>query len=322
MPVAHLADRPEVAVGRDDDPVRPRHRLEDHRGDGVRAFVLQDLLEVRRAGAHGARIGMTGGAAVRVRVEHAHDAGDARLGGPAARVAGERDRAGRRAVVAAIARDDLVAAGVPACELDRVLVRLGAAVREERHRDVARRHLGDQARERRARLGCHRRADRAELVGLLLDRGDEPRVLVADRDVDELRREVEVALAVVVPEVAALGAGNRNRVERVLHRPRVEDVALRVLDDLPAELCIRFDRRHAASLRDGHPDPLDRVVAVPAEVPLGLERLRVADRIGGAAAELELARPCVPRVAPAAPGVRARGRPRAPRPPRSRRRRC
>jgi hypothetical protein len=33
-------------------------------------------------------------------------------------------------------------------------------------------------------------------------------VLVADRDVDELRREVEVALAVVVPEVAALAAGD------------------------------------------------------------------------------------------------------------------
>ena len=191
-------------------------------------FVLEDLLEVRRAGADRARIGMAGGAAVRVRVEHPHDAGDAGLRRPAARVAGERDRARRRAVVAAVARDDLVPAGVPARELDRVLVRLGAAVREERHRDVARRHLGDQARERRARLGRHRRADRAELVRLLLDRGDEPRMLVADRDVDELRREVEVALAVVVPEVAALGAGDGDRVERVLHRPGVEDVPLRV----------------------------------------------------------------------------------------------
>ena len=205
------------------------------------ALVLEDLLEVRRAGAHGARVGVAGRAAVRVRVEHAHDAGDAGLGGPAARVAGERDRAGRRAVVAAVARDDLVAARVPARELDRVLVRLGAAVREERHREVAGRHLGDQARERRARLGRHRRPDRAELVGLLLDRGDEPRVLVADRDVDELRREVEVALAVVVPEVAPLRARDRDRVERVLHRPGVEDVALRFFDDraLPTPRCHR-----------------------------------------------------------------------------------
>ena len=36
VPVADLADRLEIAVGRRDDPVRPRHRLEDHRGDRVR----------------------------------------------------------------------------------------------------------------------------------------------------------------------------------------------------------------------------------------------------------------------------------------------
>ena len=209
------------------------------------AFVLEDLLEVRRAGADGARIGMAGGAAVRVGVEHPHDAGDAGLGGPAARVAGERDRARGRAVVAAVARDDLVTAGVPARELDRVLVRLGAAVREEGHRDVAGRHLGDQPRERRARLGRHRRADRAELVCLLLDRRDEPRMLVADRDVDELRGEVEVALALVVPEIAPFRAGDGDRVERVLHRPGVEDVLLRVLDDLLSKLGVCLDRGHA-----------------------------------------------------------------------------
>ena len=42
------------------------------------ALVLEDLLEVRRARADRARIGMAGRAAVRVRVEHAHDARDAR----------------------------------------------------------------------------------------------------------------------------------------------------------------------------------------------------------------------------------------------------
>ena len=45
MPVANLADRLQVAVGRDDDPVRPGHGLEDHGRDGVRPFVLEDLLE-------------------------------------------------------------------------------------------------------------------------------------------------------------------------------------------------------------------------------------------------------------------------------------
>ena len=100
VPVAGLADRLQVAVGRDDDPVRADDRLEDDGGDRVRALVLEDLLQVRRARADGARIGMAGGAAVGVRVEHPHDARDAGLGVPAARVAGERDRAARRAVVA------------------------------------------------------------------------------------------------------------------------------------------------------------------------------------------------------------------------------
>src|ERR1700675_3010663 len=59
--------------------------------------------------------------------------------------AGQR-RGAPVAVVAAVTGDHLVSARVPTRELDRVLVRLRAAVREERHRDVARRHLGDQTR--------------------------------------------------------------------------------------------------------------------------------------------------------------------------------
>jgi hypothetical protein len=71
-------------------------------------------------------------------------------------------------------------------------------------------------------------------------------VLVPEREIDELRGEVEVALAVVVPEVAPLASGDRNRRDRVLHRPGVEDVAFRVLDDLLPELRIGLDRGHAS----------------------------------------------------------------------------
>src|ERR687888_171381 len=78
-------------------------------------------------------------------------------GWPAGRIARRRDRAACGAVVRAVARDDLVPARVPARDLDRVLVRLRAAVREERHREVPGRDLGEQARELRARLGRHRR---------------------------------------------------------------------------------------------------------------------------------------------------------------------
>ena len=89
-------------------------------------------------------------AAIAVRIEHADDAGDARLGGPAARVAGQRDRAGGGAVVRAVARDDLLAAGDPARDLDGVLVGLGAAVGEEGLGQVA----GGDLRQHAAQLGA------------------------------------------------------------------------------------------------------------------------------------------------------------------------
>src|SRR4029077_21232564 len=79
---------------------------------------------------------------------------------------------------------------------------------------------------------------------------DELRVLVTDRDVDELGREVEGRVAVVVPEMSALGGCDRVRVESVLHRPGVEDVALCVGLDLPAELGVSLDRGHGARLTD------------------------------------------------------------------------
>src|SRR5215210_7299338 len=122
VPVADLADRLQVAVRRDDDPVRPDDRLHDHGGDRLGPLVLEDLLEVRRAGADRARIGVAGRASVGIRVEHPHDARDPGLGLPPPRVAGKRDRAAGRPVVGAVARDDLVPARVPAGELDRVLV--------------------------------------------------------------------------------------------------------------------------------------------------------------------------------------------------------
>ena len=142
-------------------------------------------------------------------------------------------------MVRAVARDDLVPSRVPARELDRVLVRLRAAVREERHRQVAGRDLREQPRELGALLVRHHRPDRRQPVRLLLDRGDHLRVLVPERDVDELRREVEVAVAVEVPEVAALGARDRDRVDRRAHRPRVEDV-------------LRVVRLHTAGVCDCH----------------------------------------------------------------------
>ena len=150
---------------------------------------------------------------------------DAGLRRPAAGLTGQRDRRGGRTVVAAVGRQDLVATRVQPGHSHRVLVGLGAAVGEE---DLVRATPGACAADRRRRLAAgvvreHRR-HHAQLVGLVLDRLDEPRVLVAQVQVDQLRGEVEVAVAVVVPEPCALAAGDRHRSDVCLGRPRVEHV--------------------------------------------------------------------------------------------------
>src|SRR4029077_14798131 len=99
---ADLADRLEVAVRRNDDSVRTDDRLEDDGGDVLRPLVLQYLFQMRPARADRARIRVARRAAVRVRVEHSHDARNPGLGGPATRIAGERDRPCGRAVVGAV----------------------------------------------------------------------------------------------------------------------------------------------------------------------------------------------------------------------------
>ena len=104
---------------------------------------------------------------------------------------------------------DLVAARVPAGELDCIFVRLRTTVREEASAQIARRHLREETRQLGPLVVSHRRPDRAEPISLILDRLHELRVLVADRRVDELRREIEVALPVVIPEVPALRPGDR-----------------------------------------------------------------------------------------------------------------
>ena len=71
----------------------------------------------------------------------------------------ERHAAGGRAVIRAIARQDLVPAGVQARQLDRVLVGVGAAVGEEEDVDVAGSELRELGAEAGARLGGHERID-------------------------------------------------------------------------------------------------------------------------------------------------------------------
>ena len=209
--------------------------------------------------------------AVRVRAEEVHVAVGV-LVGPAAGVAGRGHRGAGVAVVAAVEAEHLVLAGVDASHPDRVLVGVGAAVGEEDLVEAGRGQLGDALGGLAADVVGVLRRDRRELGGLLLDRGDDLRVLVTDVDVDQLAGEVEVAGAVVVPDVGPLGPGDGQRVERGLGAPRVEDVRAVEGDDLGTAGGVRGGLGHRGLL--GAVRVLGRVLVL---VP-GTAGLRTAGR--------------------------------------------
>ena len=206
-------------------PAVPGIDLEDERGDRARTLERDDLLEVleRSLALLLGRVGPER-RPVGVRTEEVHDAGGAAVVGPAPRVAGHLHRGRGVAVVAAVRREHLVPAGVQPGHPHGVLDRVGAAVGEEHLVEVGGRALGDQPRALGTLVVRVLRRDGREPAGLLLDRRDHLRVLVTDVDVDQLRGEVEVAVAVVVPDVAPLGACHDHRRDQRLGGPGVEDV--------------------------------------------------------------------------------------------------
>ncbi len=230
MAVAQLAHAGQVAVGRDEDAVRPHDRLEEDRRDRVRALVADHVLE---AGQRlGRRPGLLLAPAMRVRV--ADDPVDRRLVGPAARVAGERHGPEGGAVVRPVAGEHLGPAREVAGELDRVLDRLRPAEGEEDLVEVARHDLGHLRAEAGPDLGGEGRLDVLQLRRLGRDRVDDPAVAVADVHRHQLAVEVDDPAAFGRVEVDPLGVVDRDGVDGALRGPREERVRPGEANDLLA----------------------------------------------------------------------------------------
>jgi hypothetical protein len=110
-------------------------------------------------------------------------------------------------VEAVIAVHEARTTRVVARELDRRLDGLGARVGEEHLVETARRGreqpLGEDPRERR---DVHLHEARQLALEHLAQRGDERRVVAADREHAEARQQVEILLALVVVEIGTVRA--------------------------------------------------------------------------------------------------------------------
>src|SRR5262249_26147821 len=171
-------------------------------GDGLRPFEGDDVLDVVEAVQRAHRLLATPAAAIAIWVHGAHDTGDAWLGGPAPRVAGQRDRPSSGTMVGPIASNDLLAPRYPAGDLDRILIRLRAAIGEEGLGKIAWRDLLQQAPQLGARRGGRRSWGHVtDALELFPDGVDDAFVAVAEIVAHKLGVEVHIPFAIGIPEV-------------------------------------------------------------------------------------------------------------------------
>jgi hypothetical protein len=197
------------------------HRLQEHCGDGIRAFEFDGLGDA--VGAVAAEcllvVGIFGGCAVEVGVRYAEPTRGERLKRCLERRdSGDRQRALRRAVIGDRPRDHLVLARfsgqleVLLGQLPGALDGLAATGGEEDAVEIARRVSGDPVGQfdgRRGGVGPQR--EERQCLGLLGCRLGKFLAAVAGLDDEQSGQAVEVALALVVEDVDAFAAGDDRR---------------------------------------------------------------------------------------------------------------
>ena len=169
-----------------------------------------------------------------IRVEHPHHARNPRLNRPSARIARKADRARRRAVIRAITREDLVASGEKARDLDGVLVGFRAAVRKEEGVNIARSDLCQLHPQPRPRFRRHERIGISQRRCLLRNGLDDPLIAVSNVHRHQLAVEVDEALPFRRPEINALSPRHRDGIDFGLRRPLIQCVFLSKIDHLLA----------------------------------------------------------------------------------------
>ncbi len=216
IPVADLADARPVSGRRRERPAGVLQRLHEHRGNGLRPFHLDAQFEVIRTAQRAGVEVLAVVASVAVRRLHLDRPRHQRLERSLDRGhAGHAERPDRGAVVGEVARDHLRARGlaaqleVLARQLDRGVDGLAARRSQEHPVEVTGRQFGKARGQFDGRF-VGERPDRevAERLGLARRCFAQLGPTVPRLHREQPGEPVEVPLAVLVPHVAALAAGD------------------------------------------------------------------------------------------------------------------
>src|SRR5262249_16571510 len=116
-------------------------------------------------------------------------------------------------------------AGNHACQDERLIVGLAAAVDEKALGQITRRDAGERIGEGDALGGQKLRRDAARLVRLTPDRIDHGAIAVAQIAVEELREKIKITAGLAVVEIDAFATLElRQFVLALLHGPRQEQM--------------------------------------------------------------------------------------------------
>jgi hypothetical protein len=194
----HRLDRAQETVRRDDVARGALDRLHDDRGDLARGLVADDVADVLRAGDAAVRIAELERAAVAVGVRARVLAGQERSLVMLEIAAEQAQHAAGLAVEAAPEPEDLLPPGRGLGQPQAGLDRLRAAREELDARETLRRDGRHQLQE--ARPGLGREAAEGQPLGLTLQGLDVVRVAVPHAPHRDARDEVDVLVAILVPQ--------------------------------------------------------------------------------------------------------------------------
>ena len=214
MPVADLAEDRQVLFRRIDHAAGMADRLDHNGRHGRRIFHADHVLDDGRAGDSAVGVRLAERAPIAGRWKDVNETRGHRLVDRLPRLeARGRKPAQGRAMPGLVAADDLVLArraGQPVVlprQLDRRLDDLGTAALKLDRRKIARRELGQQVGQLDGlRVGAVHRRRKRQSVELLLDRVNDPAIVMSHGDDVDARDRVEIALAVHVPVADAVGS--------------------------------------------------------------------------------------------------------------------